>query len=54
MRQLQLNGYTVTHDAKKINGEIVVVNTCAFIGDAQEESINLFLEFGEEKKRGSI
>ena len=54
MRQLQLNGYTVTHDAKKINGEIVVVNTCAFIGDAQEESINLILELGEEKKRGSI
>lgn len=54
MRQFQLNGYTVAHDAKKINGEIVVVNTCAFIGDAQEESINLILQLGEEKKRGSI
>ena len=54
MRQFQLNGYTVAHDAKKINGEIVVVNTCAFIGDAQEESINLILALGEEKKRGHI
>lgn len=54
MRQFQLNGYTVTHDAKKVNGEFVVVNTCAFIGDAQEESINLILALGEEKNRGRI
>lgn len=54
MRQFQLNGYTVTHDAKKVNGEFVVVNTCAFIGDAQEESINLILALGEEKDRGRI
>lgn len=54
MRQFQLNGYTVTHDAEKVNGEFVVVNTCAFIGDAQEESINLILALGEEKGRGRI
>ena len=54
MRQFQLNGYTVTHDAEKENGEFVVVNTCAFIGDAQEESINLILALGEEKDRGRI
>ncbi|MFC2453245.1 MAG: 30S ribosomal protein S12 methylthiotransferase RimO [Tannerella forsythia] len=54
MRQFQLNGYTVTHDAVKVNGEFVVVNTCAFIGDAQEESINLILALGEEKNRGRI
>ena len=54
MRQFQLNGYTVTHDAEKVNGEFVVVNTCAFIGDAQEESINLILALGEEKDRGPI
>ena len=54
MRQFQLNGYTVTHDAEKVNGEFVVVNTCAFIGDAQEESINLILALGEEKDRGRI
>ena len=54
MRQFQLNGYTVTHDAEKVNGEFVVVNTCAFIGDAQEESINLILALGEEKNRSRI
>ena len=44
MRQFVANGYTVEHDPHKINGEIVVVNTCGFIGDAQEESINMILE----------
>ena len=38
----------------KINGEIVVVNTCGFIGDAQEESINMILELGEQKQKGRI
>lgn len=52
--QLQANGYTVKHDPDKINGEIVVVNTCGFIGDAQEESIQMILELGEAKKAGQI
>lgn len=52
MRQFVANGYTVEHDPHKINGEIVVVNTCGFIGDAQEESINMILELGEAKKKG--
>lgn len=51
MRQFKANGYTVEHDPKKINGEIVVVNTCGFIGDAQEESINMILELAEAKKK---
>lgn len=54
MRQFVANGYTVEHDPHKINGEIVVVNTCGFIGDAQEESINMILELGEAKKKGKI
>ncbi|MDR1097890.1 MAG: 30S ribosomal protein S12 methylthiotransferase RimO [Tannerella sp.] len=54
MCQLKANGYTVAHDPDKINGEIVVVNTCGFIGDAQEESINLILELEEAKKEGRI
>ena len=49
MRQFVANGYTVEHDPHKINGEIVVVNTCGFIGDAQEESINMIL-----KQKGRI
>ncbi|MDR1981452.1 MAG: 30S ribosomal protein S12 methylthiotransferase RimO [Tannerellaceae bacterium] len=54
MRQFVANGYTVEHDPGKVNGEIVVVNTCGFIGDAQEESIRMILELGEAKKRGQI
>lgn len=54
MRQFKANGYTVDHDPHKINGEIVVVNTCGFIGDAQEESVNMILELGEAKKQGKI
>lgn len=54
MRQFVANGYTVEHDPHKINSEIVVVNTCGFIGDAQEESINMILELGEQKQKGRI
>ena len=54
MRQFIANGYTVEHDPHTINGEIVVVNTCGFIGDAQEESINMILELGERKRKGRI
>ena len=54
MRQFVANGYTVEHDPHKINGEIVVVNTRGFIGDAQEESINMILELGEQKQKGRI
>ena len=54
MRQFVANGYTVEHDPHKINGEIVVVNTCGFIGVAQEESINMILELGEQKQKGRI
>jgi len=54
MRQFKANGYTVEHDPKRVNGEIVVVNTCGFIGDAQEESVNMILEMGAAKKAGKI
>ena len=54
MRQFAANGYKVEHDPHKINGEIGVVNTCGFIGDAQEESINMILELGEQKRQGRI
>ena len=46
MRQFVANGYTVEHDPHKINGEIVVVNTCGFIGDAKQV-LNLLLERGK-------
>ncbi len=54
IRQLELNGFTVRHDPKEVNAEIVVVNTCGFIADAKEESINMILELGEAKQEGRI
>src|SRR5574344_940728 len=47
-------GYSVEHDPEKPDGEIVVINTCGFIGDAKEESINTILEFVEAKKVGKV
>ena len=54
MRQLEANGYKVTHDSSRPQGEIAVINTCGFIGDAKEESINMILEFCEAKEEGRI
>ena len=50
MRQLLANGYTIEHDSDNPQGEIAVINTCGFIGDAKEESINMILSFAEQKK----
>jgi ribosomal protein S12 methylthiotransferase len=54
MRQLEANGYKVTHDSPNPQGEIAVINTCGFIGDAKEESINMILEFCEAKEEGRL
>lgn len=54
MRQLESVGYEVTHDAEELDGEIAVVNTCGFIADAQEESINMILELAQRKTEGSL
>lgn len=54
IRQFLANGYVVHHNSGAVNGEIVVLNTCGFIGDAQEESINMILKMVEAKKTGRI
>lgn len=54
MRQLQANGYNVTHDSENPQGEIAVINTCGFIGDAKEESVNMILEFCQAKEEGRL
>ena len=54
MRQLELGGYRVTHDAEEPRGEIAIVNTCGFIGDAKEESINMILQMGQRKAQGTL
>ncbi len=54
MRQFDALGYEVRHDAENPDGDIVIVNTCGFIGDAKEESINTILQFAERRKIGKM
>ncbi len=54
MAQLRQAGYTVAHDPEVAKGDICVVNTCGFIGDAKEESINVILEQGQRKAEGTL
>lgn len=54
MKQLEANGYTCSHDSEEPEGDIVVINTCGFIQDAKEESINIILSFAQEKDAGRI
>lgn len=51
---MEANGFQCTHDSDDPQGEIVVVNTCGFINDAKEESINTILEFAQAKTEGRI
>lgn len=54
MKRFQDLGYEVAHDSDNVCGEVVIINTCGFIGDAKEESINTILEYVEAKKEGTI
>lgn len=54
MGLLESNGFLCTHDSERPQGEIAVINTCGFIGDAKEESINTILEFARRKEEGLL
>ena len=54
MGLMEAHGYHCTHDSDDPQGEIVVINTCGFIADAKEESINTILEFAQAKTEGRI
>ena len=54
MRQLELIGYRCVHDSAMPKGEIAIINTCGFIGDAKEESIEIILQFAERKANGKL
>ena len=54
MRQFAANGYTMEHNPSRVNGEIVVVNTCGFIQDAQQESVDMILQLVDAKREGKI
>ena len=52
--KFQKAGYLCKHDPKRIDGEIVVINTCGFIEDAKQESIDTILELVQAKEEGRI
>lgn len=54
LKQLEAKGYDTVHDPGRADGEIVVVNTCGFIADAKEESINAIIELADLKKKGAV
>ncbi len=54
MGQLKANNKEVVHEDEKEEGNIVVINTCGFIGDAKEESINTILHFVNKKENGLV
>ncbi len=54
LRQFEAIGYAVGHDSEVPSGGIVIINTCGFIGDAKEESIETILEYADARKKGRI
>lgn len=54
MGQLRANGKEVTHEATEDEGNIIVINTCGFIDNAKEESVNTILEYADKKEQGLV
>ena len=54
MGLFEASGYHVTHDAENPQGDIAVVNTCGFIEDAKQESIDTILELAQAKEEGRL
>lgn len=54
MRKFENQGYHCVHDSKHPQGEIAIINTCGFIEQAKEESINTILEFAQAKNEGRL
>lgn len=54
MGQLKANGKEVTHEATNDEGNIIVINTCGFIDNAKEESVNTILEYADKKEKGLV
>ena len=54
MGQLEANGKNVVHEDENDEGNIVVINTCGFIGKAKEESVNTILHYAHKKEKGEV
>ena len=53
-RKFQKNGLSCTIDAPMVTGDTVIINTCGFIEDAKQESIDTILQFADAKTKGQI
>lgn len=54
MKQLRVRGYDMHHDSDDVCGEVAVINTCGFIGDAKEESVDMIMRLVGAKANGII
>ncbi len=54
MAQLKANAYDVSHESEEQDASIVIINTCGFIDNAKEESINTILAWAREKEKGNV
>jgi ribosomal protein S12 methylthiotransferase len=54
MKQFEADGWSIVFDSNDTSARVVVINTCGFIADAKEESINTILSFTEEKRKGNV
>jgi ribosomal protein S12 methylthiotransferase len=54
MAQLKANKFDVKHESTQDDADIVIINTCGFIDNAKEESINTILEYAEAKNQGKL
>jgi len=54
MAQLKANSFDVEHESEEADAEIVIINTCGFIDNAKEESINTILAWAKEKEEGNV
>ena len=54
MAQLKANKFEVEHESENLDSEIVIINTCGFIDNAKEESVNMILDYAEAKKEGKV
>ena len=54
IRQFEAGGFEVAHDPEVSTGDVVIVNTCGFIGDAKEESIETILQFADARQQGKV
>lgn len=54
LKQAESSGFRVVHDREEADSDIVIINTCGFINDAKEESVDTILRFSQARERGDI